>query len=496
MEGDPAEIAPRCRDMLRERALLLDPTRLYVRSLARIAHAARRRGNRASLDEWLRDCIAKSIDDLVDEDRETESSGIPPSEPWDPRYAFLTEVLGLEPAIARRACVEFNLLPDRVRCAFFAVAIEGKTLRRFVAEGNGPPAVVRDDIARAAGILGVTISPRMLGEGAMPRLPSEHLQLDPDFEALLREATSKPGSVLSPESRPDVPPSLHDLEEPIRPSATGLDAVERKLVTVYRSELASLLRQAGIHKLLADEESARTINRYATSEDYRVSDVAEISRRRKELEHARALHLTRASNRTAIPGSSQNDLADEAARLIGEFCRAGAGSPTVLALASLSLRLEPTNQGRFLAAIDLVQRGSPQMAIRLAVAVLDANPTNDHAARAWECIAAAYLKLGNRTEGYRAYCCGSRQVDGPVLILMNRLLFAAQFGLEKDVVECAQRLEELLRPDHPALDFFVAGQRQGRRKNEWMPSREAVVLANRVDDKLSPVARRILHVLK
>jgi hypothetical protein len=206
------------------------------------------------------------------------------------------------------------------------------------------------------------------------------------------------------------------------------------------------------------------------------------------------LGLTPANDST-IPESSQNDLADEAARLIGEFSRAPSGSPTVLALASLSLRLEPTNQGRLLAAIDLVERGSSQMAIRLALAVLDAHPTNDHAARAWECIAASHLKLGNKTDAYRTYCRGSMLVDAPFLILMNRLLFAAQFGLEKDVVECAQGLEGLLRPDHPALNFFVASQRQSRRQNEWMPSREAIALTKRVDDKLDPVARRILQVL-
>jgi hypothetical protein len=495
MDGDPAEIAPRCRDMLRERALLLDPTRLHIRSLARIAHAARRLGNDASLDDWLRECIAKSIDDLVDEDRESERSGIPPSEPWDPRYAFMTEVLGLEPTIARRACAEFNLLPHRVRCAFFAVAIEGKTIRRFVAEGNGPPAVVRADIARAAGILGIEIRPRMVNEGATPTPTGEHLQLDPEFEGILREVTSNPDAVLSPPSRPSVPPSMHDREEPIRPSATGLDAVEGKLVTVYRSEMAWLLRQACLHKLLSNEANARIMNRYATSADYRLSDVAEISRRHEKLEHARALGVSRANNGTAIPGSRQNDLANEAARLIGEFSRAPAGPSTVLALASLSLRLEPTNQGRLLAAIGLLQRGSPQLAIRFALAVLDANPTSDHIARAWECIAAAYLKLGNETETYRAYCRGCEQVDAPCLILMNRLLFAAQFGLEKDVIECAQRLGELLRPDHPALDHFVASQRQARRQHEWMPSREAIALANRVDDKVNSVARQILHVL-
>jgi len=164
MDGDPAEIEPRCRELLREQALLLDPTRLYVRSLARVAHAARLHAKHASLDQWLRERIAESIDDLIEEDREAERSGIPPSEPWDPRYAFISEVLGLEPTIARRACADFNVLPHRVRHAFFAIAVEGTSIRRYVAEGHGPPARVKADLAHAARILGRTIGSRMLDE--------------------------------------------------------------------------------------------------------------------------------------------------------------------------------------------------------------------------------------------------------------------------------------------------------------------------------------------
>jgi hypothetical protein len=103
--------------------------------------------------------IDEALEDLVEEDREEETSGLPPTIPWDPRFAFLSEILGLEPALARRACLRFNLLPDDVRRTYFAVVIEGKTMRRYVAEGNGPPSQVREYLKRALGALGQQIGP-------------------------------------------------------------------------------------------------------------------------------------------------------------------------------------------------------------------------------------------------------------------------------------------------------------------------------------------------
>ena len=326
-------------------------------------------------------------------------------------------------------------------------------------------------------------------------MTSENLSLDPEFEAILREMASKPGSVLLRAARPGVLRSLYAREEVIRPSATELDAVERELLAVHRSETAWLLRQVCLHKLLANELSPRILNRYATSREYRVADAAEIARRRDELGDESGLRAARATEAGAAPRVAPNERLQEASRLIGEFVRAPrASSPSVLALATLSLRLEPTNQGRLLAAIDLVQRGSPQTAIRLALDVLDSHPTNEHAARAWECIAASHVKLGSKADAYRANCHGTRQVDAPFLMLMNRVLFAAQFGLEKDVIESARRLDEFLRPDHPALECFVSSQFESRERKDWTPSPEAVALANRVGDKVNPVAGRILNV--
>jgi hypothetical protein len=161
IDGDPLEIEARCKERISEEALMLALPRVHLRAIARIAYHAPRYSGTPALDDWIRVHIDEALEDLVDEDRDEELSGIPPSEPWDPRYAFMSEAIGVEPTLARRACIEFNLLPHEVRRTYFAIGVEGKTIRRYVVEGNGPPAKIRDHLKRALRALGQQISPEL-----------------------------------------------------------------------------------------------------------------------------------------------------------------------------------------------------------------------------------------------------------------------------------------------------------------------------------------------
>ncbi len=160
IDGDPLEIEARCKARITEHALLLALRRVHLRAVARVAHRAPRYRGTPGLDEWMNMRIDEAIHDLVEEDAEEELSGLPPSEPWDPRYAFVSEALGMEPALARRACFAFNRLPHEVRRTYFAIAIEGKTIHRYVAEGNGPPNKVIEDLNRALRALGQQLGPK------------------------------------------------------------------------------------------------------------------------------------------------------------------------------------------------------------------------------------------------------------------------------------------------------------------------------------------------
>jgi hypothetical protein len=159
IDGDPLEVEARCRERIIEQALMLALHRVHLRAVARIAHRAPRYRGTPGLDEWMKECIDEALRDLVNEDREEELSGLPPSEPWDPRYAFMSEAIGVEPSLARRACVEFNVLPHEVRRTYFAIGIEGRTIHRYVAEGHGPPSKIQEHLIRALRALGQRAGP-------------------------------------------------------------------------------------------------------------------------------------------------------------------------------------------------------------------------------------------------------------------------------------------------------------------------------------------------
>lgn len=149
VDGDPLEIEARCRERIETLAFLVDPSRTHVRAVARVARAAVRWTGETPLAELLQERIDFSIRELVAEDREEERGGVPPSEPWDPRYTFVSEILGIEPALGRRACIAFNSLPERVRCTYYAIAVLGMSVNRRTAQGYGPPERVKAEVEMA-----------------------------------------------------------------------------------------------------------------------------------------------------------------------------------------------------------------------------------------------------------------------------------------------------------------------------------------------------------
>jgi hypothetical protein len=144
VDGDPLGIVPRSADRIRERALILDGYRVALRAMARTARAALSYRGQPDLDTWLRSRIDESIEDTILEDREEERLALPTDGERSARYEFLSETLGVEPGLTRRMCVLFNDFPDHERRAFCAVIMEGKSINRYVAEGNGPPTKVRE----------------------------------------------------------------------------------------------------------------------------------------------------------------------------------------------------------------------------------------------------------------------------------------------------------------------------------------------------------------
>lgn len=143
LEGDPLGIEVRCEERVRERALLMNPHRLALRAFARTAHAAYSYRGMPPFRDWLQGCIDRAIDDLISEDLEEERRAIPAQLRPDESYPRVFESLGIEPELARRVCIVVNSMDDAMRHAFFAVYVRKVSVNHYVAEGNGPPQVVR-----------------------------------------------------------------------------------------------------------------------------------------------------------------------------------------------------------------------------------------------------------------------------------------------------------------------------------------------------------------
>lgn len=149
VEGGAPDVQTACERRLAARAIVLDARRVALRAFT-LAMRRREPPSEPPAPRW----IDLAIDQLVGEDLREERAGLAPRAPRDERYAALADAVGVAPATVRRMCVRINSLDSDVRHAFYHLVALGKGLRRYVAEGNGPPDRVRELLRRVRWGLG------------------------------------------------------------------------------------------------------------------------------------------------------------------------------------------------------------------------------------------------------------------------------------------------------------------------------------------------------
>ncbi len=310
-------------------------------------------------------------------------------------------------------------------------------------------------------------------------MSADPLVLDPEFEQLLREIAADPDSTLLRVPRPKVVRGFFERDEALSANATVLTRAEKHLVRTRGNELAWLLRQACLYKLVEGPTSKSYVSRYGPSgKDCSPLDQA-LVRERVEWEREEA------------SGSDQHEHAVEL--LLRCVKSPVGGEPHVAELAMASHRLQPTNAARLQVAIDLCLRDAPRAGLSLAWRVLNAHPLRDDATRAWECIGLAYSRLGRLKEVHLAYQKGCAGDDPHTYV--NRLVFALQVGDRRDAIDCARQLNDMLPGDPPAMAWYVEAIRGRRQAREWSPTRAGRELAQSLADQLDGVARRVSDVL-
>lgn len=136
-EGDPLGIEDRVKGLLRKSAWLLDVERMVARGMAAIAFAAYRYNGFPDLDSWIVRELERGARTLIEEDAEAVLEAQPADFETASSLRWLTESLGLPAAAATRATVVFHALPEDVRRAWYAQAVDKLSLDECVAAGMG-----------------------------------------------------------------------------------------------------------------------------------------------------------------------------------------------------------------------------------------------------------------------------------------------------------------------------------------------------------------------
>ena len=150
---DPRRLVRRNARRLRERARLLDPSRLMMGTMARIVMKSDQFDGNKARPAWIDDRIDETIEDLLIEDQEDERAGLPVKEPLQSRYDFLVKSLQIETSKARLACIKVNELPGAERKVFFEVACMLEPTRKLVEAGLGKKGEIRNRLRSALAAL-------------------------------------------------------------------------------------------------------------------------------------------------------------------------------------------------------------------------------------------------------------------------------------------------------------------------------------------------------
>lgn len=310
---------------------------------------------------------------------------------------------------------------------------------------------------------------------------SEFITLDPEFEEILRKVASDPGSALLRVPRPQRIRGLFERVQPASALSTSWTKSERHLLQVYRAELADLLRQACRVKLLDPSRSRWRNNHPRGTPDQR---------------RVRASELARGVARSGVEPLESEEI--RSARALLEECVADFEGlePSVADLAEASLRLEPRDEARVLAALDYSQREMPRAAIQILERVIADLPRPEILMCAWNNLGTAWSLLGETGKAFHSHAEACSIVVDRAELWMNRLLLGIQLGLVEDVRRSARTLDDLISDDDPLIEGYAADKAEQRRTGVWTPSRESLEL--RIGSKLGTgsASRRIANVFE
>jgi hypothetical protein len=310
----------------------------------------------------------------------------------------------------------------------------------------------------------------------------EFITIDPELEVLLRELAADPESSLLRIPRPKHIRSLFDHGDAVGSREPALSRLEQHLLQVYRSELALLLRQACLFKLVEGHTSKHFVSKYVSID--RHVDVCPPSCLQKDVE-VRCTQLGHSSE----PFSTGLALLQSCVRAPLDT------EPTVSALAAAAFRLERTDDSRLLATSELVQGPNPRGALLLLAEVLSSHPAVSTASSAWTQVGLAFSKLAEYTRSHEAYAHLSNIDNAHLVAWLSRLVLGYQCGNRDDIRYIAGALTDPALLTHPAVLHFVVSSKHLRSVGEWSPTPAARTILADPPVRYGELMRMVVDVL-
>jgi hypothetical protein len=301
--------------------------------------------------------------------------------------------------------------------------------------------------------------------------------LEPEVDALLREAAADPRSILLRVERKRAVPLLFSDESDVGPMTAGLAAIDRHLLAVHRSEVAELLRKVCLLRLMNGPRGRACVNRRPMVRGELRSPRLPDLRQQAEFEQE-----SQPSTELAATGL------DLVMQVLSDPARE---EPRVYELAAVSHRLQPTQEAQVLGAMDLSQRESPTTAVRLLLRVLNDRPSVATAGCVCNNLGFAWNELGDLRKAFEALGEAMRFSEELALTRLNRLALGIQLGDECAALDANRELDSLIAADHPAVTAFVETALLARNSHRWSPTYEATTLVKMIRDQLGEAGRRI-----
>ena len=306
------------------------------------------------------------------------------------------------------------------------------------------------------------------------------LPFDPQVTDLLREALGGRENGLFPKLTRGSLRSLQTFEEPLSGGALDLTKAQRELISVARAEAAFLLNEAWNVDFAADRTWGPVFSRWVTA-DREVRPLEPDRWRRRArfgLDHGGNTPRDRPWRGLLREGLEADPLAWR----------------KPLELLMTANRLVPNESTRIRIGLELLRLGQPHSAERILRGVAHGTHSDLIESIARGNVGLCRFLASDLRGALASYRRSALTTELRPASVIDWHLAACQAGDDSEALESAQCLDELVPPNHPAVETAVASHATRRTAGTWQASPASGLLLRRIGGRVGLATKAIDHV--